>query len=172
MIREREVELDNPVIRIEVLANLSLTLDRLAGVFLLISAVTLSVALLPTMFGYWPILAIAILHLAVVGWCFRLAWRGNWARQDITIDAERVRVETRTARGESCCEWPTGWVRVHRDMVAREPRIRLGLHGRRVEIGAFVPANERVEAARRIEQALRPHSAWMNNGIDDTASSG
>lgn len=171
MIRERALEEDNSVVRIEVLANLSLTLDRLAGFFLLLSGVTLLVALLPTVLGYWPIMAIAILHLALVGWCFRLAWRGNWARQDITIDSDRVRIETRTARSADCEEWPTGWVRLHRQRVRGEPRVSLGLHGRRVEIGPFLPASERLDAARRIANALEPHTAWTHNGIDDTARS-
>ncbi|MEM7053180.1 MAG: DUF2244 domain-containing protein, partial [Pseudomonadota bacterium] len=67
---------------IELLSNLSLTLDRLAGFFLMLSTVTLLVALWPTVMGYWPIMLVAFIHLAIVGWCFRLAWRGHWARQD------------------------------------------------------------------------------------------
>jgi uncharacterized membrane protein len=169
MIRESVVEADHSVVRIEVLANLSLTLDRLAGVFLLISGVTLLVALLPTVMGYWPIMAIAVVHLALVGWCFRLAWRGNWARQDITIDPRRVRIETRTARSEDCREMPTGWVRVLRDDSRGEPRVSLGLHGRCVEIGRFVPASERLEVAGRIARALEPHTAWIHHGTEETA---
>ncbi|MFO7762322.1 MAG: DUF2244 domain-containing protein [Wenzhouxiangellaceae bacterium] len=157
---------------IEVLANLSLTLDRLAGVFLALSAATLLVALLPALLGYWPIMAIAIVHLAIVGWCLRLAWRGNWARQDITVDAERVRIEHRTAREEYRDELPTGWVRVEQRSIRGEPRVYLALHGKRVEIGSFVPADERIEAARSIARALEPHSAWKLNGIKETVSSG
>lgn len=170
MIRETTIEHEQPVTRIEVLSNLSLTLDRLAGVFLVISCVTLLVALLPTIWGYWPIMVIAIVHLAIVGWCFRAAWRGNWARQDITVDGERVRVELRTARGQWSSQWPTGWVRVHEDTLRGEPRVRLGLHGQQVEIGRFVPPQERAEAARAIRKALMPHSAWSQSKIQDTAS--
>ena len=172
MVRASALNAEKRVTRIEVLANLSLTLDRLAGVFLALSAATLLVALLPTLLGYWPIMAIAILHLAIVGWCFRLAWRGNWARQDITVDDERIVVEFRTAKKRQSHELPTGWVRVEQRTVRGEPRIFLVLHEKRIEIGSFVPASERIEAARTIVSALEPHSAWKLNGIKETVSSG
>ncbi len=171
MIRESTPDHETAITRIEVLANLSLTLDRLAGVFLVLSAVTLLVALLPTLLGFWPIMVIAVVHLGIVGWCFRLAWRGNWARQEITIDPQTVRIDSRTARGGQSTEWPTGWVRVQQDSARGEPRIRLAFHGRQVEIGRFVPVQERIEAAHRIIRALEPHSAWSQTRLRDTASS-
>lgn len=172
MIRESVLDPDDSVTRIEVLSNLSLTLDRLAGFFLALSAVTLTVALLPTLLGYWPIMAIAIVHLAIVGWCFRIAWRGHWARQDITVNADCVRVEFRTSRGVEQQELPTDWVRVEQRRAHGEPRVFLVLHGNRIEIGSFVPASERIEAAQSIIRALEPHSAWKIKGIKETASSG
>lgn len=160
MIRESIPEGDENAVQVEVLSNLSLTLDRLAGVFLMLSGVTLLTALMPTLLGYWPVMAIAIVHLVIVGWCFRLAWRGHWARQDITVDSTRVSVESRTARSHWRREWPVDWVRVHQDSIRGEPRIRIGLHGHLVEIGRFLPADERIEAGRRISALLAPHTAW------------
>jgi len=172
MIRESVTDQNNSVTRIQVLSNLSLTLDRLAGFFLALSAVTLTVALLPTLLGYWPIMVIAIVHLVVVGWCLRIAWRGHWARQDITVDPNRVRVDFRTARGVEHHELPTEWVWLEQRSAHGEPRIYLVLHGKRIEIGSFVPADERIEAARTIIRALEPHSAWQVNRLKETASSG
>jgi len=171
MIRASAANAEKSATRIEVLANLSLTLDKLASVFLALTAVTLLVALLPTLLGYWPVMVIAIVHLAIVGWCLRLAWRGIWARQDITVDGERVVVEYRTAREHQSSELPTGWVRVEQRFVRGEPRVFLALHDKRIEIGSFVPATERIEAASSIARALEPHSAWNCNGINETVSS-
>ncbi|MDT8449478.1 MAG: DUF2244 domain-containing protein [Wenzhouxiangellaceae bacterium] len=172
MVRTNPAQGEAAVTRIEVLSNLSLTFDRLAGFFLVLSAVTLAVALLPTLLGYWPIMAIALIHLAVVGWCFRLAWRGNWRRQEIRVGPGRLVFDERSAHDERHCEWPTCRVRVCTERNAGDARVFLTCHGRRIEIGAFVPADERLEAARELARALRPHSAWSDNGIDETASSG
>gem|GEM_PF-842161 len=169
---DHQVEPERQVDRIELLANLSWSLDRLAGFFLVLSAVTLSVALLPTLLGYWPIMAVAIVHLAIVGWCFRLAWRGNWARQDVLIDRERIRVLTSTHKKQDRLEWPVQWVRVETECVRGEVRTFLALHGQRCEIGRFLSDAERSEAATLINRALAPYSAWRDQPKDETASAG
>lgn len=158
-LQDRSLPESNSIVsRIEICSNLSVTLDRLAGIFLLISAATLGVALLPTLLGYWPIMAIAIVHLMIVGWCFRLAWRGHWARQDIEIDDEQIRVDSRTARGRQQQIWPAGWVRVERVERGSELRVYMALHQRRIEIGRFLPSFERDQAAELIAAALVRHS--------------
>jgi len=166
MVREHSKENAPDVHRIEILSNLSMTLDRLAGFFLLLSGVTLIVALLPTLLGYWPIMAIAVIHLLIVGWCFRLAWRGNWARQDIEVDPREIRVRLTTARERQTVRWPVDWVRVRQYRSGGEIKLYLGLHDRRLEIGRFVPEAERLEAARLIARALEHHSAWREPQIN------
>lgn len=156
---------------LEILANLSMTLDRLAGFFLVLSAVTLLVALLPTLMGFWPVLVVALVHLAIVGWCFRLAWRGNWARERIKIGPEITVVEHAALRERSASRWPTAWLKVEVDRSGNEPRVYLSSHGRRQELACFVPPNERLEAARILDSGLRPFSA-RNPGIQAQASSG
>lgn len=140
--------------RAELLSNLSLTFDRLAAVFLVLSAITLLVALLPTLMGFWPVFAIAMVHLAIVGWCFRLAWRGHWHRQEVRVDADRLTLVDCSARGRFEHRWPTGWVRIEIDRSGGEPRLYVGMHDERTEVGAFVPAEERLEAAEWLRQAL------------------
>ncbi|MGB0514008.1 MAG: DUF2244 domain-containing protein [Wenzhouxiangellaceae bacterium] len=160
MVRQHSSERAPEVRRIEVLSNLSLTLDHLAAFFLVLSGVTLTVALLPTLLGYWPVMAIAVIHLLIVGWCFRLAWRGHWARQDIEVDAREVRITSTTARTQETVRWPVGWVRVHQRRLGGETKAYLAHHQQRLEIGRFVPEAERLEAARLIARALEPYSAW------------
>ena len=166
MVREHSSENAPDVLRIEVLSNLSITLDRLAGFFLLLSGVTLIVALLPTLLGYWPIMAIAVIHLMIVGWCFRLAWLGNWARQDIEVDSREIRVCLTTSRERQSVCWPVEWVCVRHCRSRGEMKLYLCLHDRRLEIGRFVPEAERLEAGRLIARALEPYSAWREPQIN------
>lgn len=144
--------------RIELLANLSWTLDRLAAFFLVLSAVTLLVALWPTIMGFWPIMAIALVHLAIVGICFRLAWRGHWARQDISVEGEQVLIKHRSAKREQITRWPVSRVRVAVETNKEEPHVFLRLHDRQIELGKFLPAPERLEAAKVLSEMLAPFS--------------
>jgi uncharacterized membrane protein len=154
-------ETEPGVAMIEARSNLSISLDRLAVIFLGLSAVTLLVALGPLIMGLWVIMAIAIVHLIIVGWCFRLAWRGHWAREDMAIGPEELTVERVTAKSRSLTHWPVAWVRV--DIVPGrlgEKHVYLSCQGRRQQLGAFLPVPERLELAQLLSDRLRPLSAW------------
>ena len=147
--------------RIDVRSNLSISLDRLAGIFLGLSAVTLLVALGPLIMGLWVIMAIALVHLLIVGWCFRLAWRGNWAREHLAIGPRELTVEHYTAGSRSLTRWPVAWVRVDVEPGRLgEKRIYLSCQGRRQQLGGFLPISERLELAQMLNDRLRPWSAW------------
>ncbi len=146
---------------IELRSNLSITLDRLVAVFLGLSTVTLLFALGPLIMGLWPILIIALLHLLMVGWCLRQAWRGHWARERLLIGPDKLAVERIEQHGRTCSEWPLAWVRVR--VAAKRPgdiRVFLVCHGKRQELGAFLPVSERMEFARMLKHCLQPLSAW------------
>jgi len=163
---------DSGRLRIELLANLSLTLDGLAGFFLILSTVTLGAALLPTVLGYWPVMAIAMAHLLLVGWCLRLAWRGNWMRQDIDVGTDEIVVTTTTAKACRVERMPARWVRIRICREGRQQRVYVAIHGRALEVGGFLPEGERAEAARCMVRALRNRSAWTESYLTETVSSG
>jgi uncharacterized membrane protein len=149
------------IVIIDAKSNLSMSLDRLATVFLGLSAVTLLIALGPLILGLWPILLVAIVHLLIVGWCLRLAWRGNWARERLTVDSKDLAVEHYDLRNRSRTLWPVAWVRIVQEPGSMgDIRLFLQCRGHRQEIGAFLPVTERLELARILKQCLRPHSAW------------
>ncbi len=161
VIETREKKDGSGVVVIDVKANLSMSLDRLATVFLGLSAVTLLIALGPLILGLWPILLVAVVHLLIVGWCLRLAWRGNWARERLTVGSKDLSVEHYDLRNRSQTHWPVAWVRiVQKSGSMGDIRLFLQCQGDRQEIGAFLPVTERLELARILKQSLRPHSAW------------
>ncbi|MDZ7789959.1 MAG: DUF2244 domain-containing protein [Xanthomonadales bacterium] len=145
---------------IEARSNLSMSLDRLAAVFLGLSAVTLLVALGPLLLGFWPIMAAAVLHLLMVGWCMRLAWRGNWVRERMRIDSDSLTIEHFDVRRRSRSQWPSAWVQVqveNRPMGDR--RVVVACHGRRQVIGEFLPTGEKLALAGALKESLRPFDA-------------
>jgi uncharacterized membrane protein len=146
---------------IEAKSNLSMSLDRLAAVFLGLSALTLLVAILPLLLGLWPILLIAIVHLLIVGWCLRLAWRGNWVRERLTVGPEWLTVEHFAMRNRTRRQWPVAWVRVRLEAAGPgEVQVHIDYQGRHQVIGAFLPVNERYELAQTLKECLRPLTAW------------
>jgi uncharacterized membrane protein len=149
---------------IDAKSNLSMSLDRLAAVFLGLSAVTLLVALGPLFVGLWPILVIAIVHLSIVGWCLRLAWRENWARERLAVGPEWLTVEHFDLRNRARNQWPVAWVRVQTEPSRLDDvRVYLDCKGRRQQIGAFLPTSERLELAQALTKSLQPLSAWGAN---------
>lgn len=140
---------------IEARSNLSMTLDRLALVFLVLSAATLLVALGPFLFGYWPIMVAAVVHLLVVGWCLRSGWRGNWVRERMTIDRDTLAIDHYDARQRTHTEWPAAWVRVQvEERRMGERQVIVTCHGRRQVIGQFLPVNEKLALAGALKESL------------------
>ncbi len=149
---------------IEAKSNLSISLDRLTAIFLALSTVTLLVALGPTILGLWPILLVALLHLVLVGWCLRMAWRGNWALESLAIGPDKLEVTHYRKNGCTCSQWPLAWVRVAvENERLGEQRVYLCCQGKRLQLGSFLPVAERLELAEALQNRLLPHSAWRNN---------
>ncbi|NEZ03974.1 DUF2244 domain-containing protein [Wenzhouxiangella sp. XN201] len=162
MIEVRHSSQPHPIRVIEARSNLSMTLDRLALVFLGLSAVTLLVALGPLILGYWPIMLAAIVHLLVVGWCLRIGWRGNWARERLTIDRDKLEIDHYDARQRTHSEWPAAWVRVLvEEQRLGERQVVVTCCGRRQIVGRFLPAGERLELADALRKNLGPIEAGV-----------
>ena len=140
-----------------------MTLDEMMAVFAGLCVVTLLVVIWPVAMGLWPILIAAVLHLAVVGWCFRSAWRRNWVRETIRITDDALVVEHfREGRNERS-EWPAAWARVQADRGRfGDLHVFISSQGRRCEVGAFLPVDERKQLARLLDRALRPQTAWQS----------
>lgn len=145
---------------IEARSNLSMSLDGLTAVFAGLCALSLLVVAWPVILGLWPILLAAVLHLAVVGWCFRAAWRGNWARERLQLDGNRLIIEQFRLGRQARSEWPLAWTRIQPESGRfGELRVFVSHQGRRQEIGSFLPQSERAELADRLKSMLQYPSA-------------
>lgn len=145
---------------IEARSNLSLSLEELTAVFGGICVVTLLVVAWPVFMGLWPILLAALLHLALVGWCLRAAWRGNWARERLRLEGDDLVVEQFRLGRQERSTWPIAWTRIQ--LVPgrlRKQRLFVCFQGRKLELGSFLPVNEREELAGALHHMLSQGSA-------------
>ena len=147
--------------KVALFSNLSMSLDRFFAVFLVLSAVTLMVAMYPLMLGLWPVMAIALIHILCVGLCFRSAWRGNWARQTLHFGAETVTIEHLARDEQWSIEWPLPWLRLVEKQDPRgHHRLFLAMQGQTKEIGGFLPDQERQALGELLTNTLAQRTAW------------
>lgn len=147
---------------IEARSNLSMSLDRLSAVFGVICVLTLLIAAWPVFFGLWPILLAAMLHLVIVGWCFRAAWRGNWARECLRLEQDCLVLEEFRLGRQQRSEWPAAWTRVEtRPARNGDVHVFLCAQGQRREVGSFLPVNEREQLGAALRRLLGPRSALV-----------
>ncbi len=162
MIKTRQPTEPSDDLTIELYSNLSMSLDRFFAVFLVISAITLLIAIYPLALGLWPVMVISLIHIVLVGLCFRSAWRGNWVREIIHFDAETVTIRHLAANKSWQVQWPVTWLRLaHNADRQGHVRVYLGQHGQNQEIGGFLPAHERSELSGLMKTALAKRTGWV-----------
>lgn len=142
------------------------------GLFFLIvslSGLTLLLASVAAWQGYWPILAIAVLQVLLLGAILVRAWKAAWAVETITIDPKFVSVLQEQYNGSSRLKLGTAWARV----ILRQPAVRwyppalwLRSGETTVELGAYLNAAERRELAEALRQAIGTHSAWQHQKLE------
>lgn len=113
--------------------------------------------------GFWPILPFAVLELAAVALALRLTARRAGRAELVEIDASDLRIQWQERADGATVAFASGWARVRLVPGGGRwlpPRLLVGAHGRWVELGSFLTAEERQRTARLIERALAPHSAW------------
>lgn len=156
---------------IELYSNLSMSLDQFFAVVTVLSIVTLLVAIYPLALGLWPVMIIALIHVAVVGSCFRLAWRGIWARETIYFDAENITVKHLAANKSWQVHWPASWLRVELSRTKNgSTKLYIKQHSQKQEIGEFLPPHERNQVSDLIKSALTQRTAWTTQHKQETMS--
>jgi len=145
--------------------NNSLTWRQSMAFFFGITVVSLSIAWVFALLGYWMIFPFAGLELLALGAALYVAAQAARRRQVITVSPEEVRVEKGRVRRmgsvaggpEYSDAFPRGWTRVELQRTNCSwypPRLWVAACGRRVEIGEFLPEDEREQLAVRLERLL------------------
>ncbi|HVN41835.1 MAG TPA: DUF2244 domain-containing protein [Steroidobacteraceae bacterium] len=140
-------------LRIELVPNCSLT-RRSATVFLgSLVLLTLTLAGVFAAQGFWPVLAVAVLELCLLGWAVRASMRRGADREVIVVSEDSVQIEKRMRMGLSVMVFSRHWAKVTlRDPPHRHHPSRLVIesHGRACEVGRFLTEDERRGLASRL----------------------
>lgn len=143
--------------RVDLQARCSLT-SRTASVFLVsISVVTFAVAAPFAWSGFWPVMAFAVLEIAVLAWALHASLRAGRERETITITEASVTIVHHGREGERSSVFPRHWSRVtlRAPPAALHPsRLLIESHGRACEVGRFLTEDERRTLAVRLQHLV------------------
>jgi uncharacterized membrane protein len=135
----------------------SLTAKERHLAFGLIFAVSLVIGFAFAFFGAWPILPFAGLEVVAVYLAFRWVDRHAGDFERLTVDGDRVTVESVEREAVSRFELNRHWAQVvlARDGVSGQVRLALRSHGREVEFGRHLNDAERAQLAMELRRRLR-----------------
>jgi uncharacterized membrane protein len=127
-------------LRILARGNFSLGAGGLVNLLLALATVTLCLAGALAWRGYWPVLAIAIVQIALVAWIFVRAWERSWVAEVIE---------------------PTAWAVVELkqpEFTWYSPRVILRSGAKSLELGSFLTVEEKRQLVEHLSSAIKKHS--------------
>lgn len=153
MIQERRA--DDGASRVEVLLspNRSLSWAGLCRFFALMALVSLAVSGYSAWQGNVFAPFFAVMELGVLALCLGLVWISGNRRELISVAPEAI--EVRWLPPRQPVRFHPCWARMalEQGRHGRE-RVLIGSHGKRVELGSFLPEAERAQLARRLGELL------------------
>lgn len=158
-----EHSVDGIAARIQARGNFSLGAGGLLGLLTALATLTLGLAAILAWQGYWPVLTIACVQLALVFWALVRAWRNAWIVEEICIDATRVRVRRRRYRKVRQFEMPAAWAGVRVEsprFPGHAPRVFVGSGDERLELGTYLTTEEKLSLAKHLTRAVSRVNAW------------
>ncbi len=111
--------------------------------------------------GAWPVAGFCGLEVFLVWGAFHLNYRSGRTVESVRLDDDALTV-TRAVPHRPVKSWQfqPHWVRVNMDDPPdHDSMLRLSSHGRTVTIGSFLTADERLEVAQALRQAIED---WRN----------
>jgi len=142
--------------------NFSLDAGGLVSLLLALAVVSLCLAVLLALQGYWPILLIAGVQLALVAWILVRAWQRAWVSDVIDICADRITVTQQRHKRKRQIEFDTAWAVIELkqpEIAWYRPRVQLRSGSQVVELGSFLTSEEKRQLAQYLKNAIVEHSA-------------
>jgi len=134
------------------------------GFFLLmaaISGISFTAGLGFFLMGAWPIVGFLGLDVLLIYIAFKINFRAARLYETVVVTRDRLVVERVSPRGDAQ-QWrfQPAWLQILMDdPPAHDSQLTLRSHGRSLRIGAFLTAEERLDLANALRQALRKATA-------------
>lgn len=153
---------DGSRVRIRAKGNFSLDAGGLLNLLLALAFTTLCLAGMLAWQGYWPVLLIAVIQLAMVFWILVRTWERAWVGEVIEIGAERIEVTQQRHKRIRQFELETAWAVI--ELIQPEvawygPKVILRSGAQVIELGMFLTGEERLQLVRHLQSAIKKHSA-------------
>lgn len=133
--------------------NCSLTPTGRVKVFAVLAGFSLMVAFGFTLAGAWLVFPFAGLELIALGYAFLYVGRHAEDYESITVAGDKLIVMRHTRTGVCRLEFQRYWVQVVlRGMRNGEVQTWLRSHGKEVEVGRYMNAEQRQTLARQLRQ--------------------
>lgn len=142
--------------------NFSLGAGGLVNLLLALAVVSLCLAGLLALQGYWPIFLIAFIQLLLVAWILIRAWERTWVSEVIEIRADRIRVTHQRHKRTRHYEFETAWavIELKQPGVAwYNPGVLLRSGSQVLELGSFLTSDEKHQLVKQLQSAIGKHSA-------------
>ena len=142
--------------------NFSLDAGGLVSLLLALAVVSLCLAVLLALQGYWPVLLIAVVQLALVALILVRAWQRAWVSDVIDICADRITVTQQRHKRKRQIELDTAWAVIELkqpEIAWYRPRVQLRSGSQVVELGSFLTSEEKRQLAQYLKNAIVEHSA-------------
>lgn len=123
-----------------------------------IAAVAVPIAAAWAWAGFWPILPLCGLELVLLLYCLYRVSHSLLAREVVTIEADRITIESGHREVERRFELGRPWAQVRLEPGASEwhpSRLFIRSGGRTVEFGRFLTNAERADLAQQLERVVR-----------------
>ena len=141
-----------PAFHIDLCPHCSLSTRGAVVFFTLVCAVTVGIAGVAAVLGFWPLLPFAGAEMALLGWALRSNMQRREEREHIAVSDTEV-IITYTRGTPRRVVFPRHWARVK----IRRPksplhrgRLVIESHGRAYEVGTFLTEEERRQLAARL----------------------
>lgn len=136
--------------------NAPMNVGALAFIAAAIVAINLGFGLYFILRGAWPVTPFMGVDAILLAWAFHASCNAAKCYERICLTPAMLRVERHPARGRPIhFEFNPYWVRVdYEDAAGRGSRLALASHGRFVQIGAFLPPDQKRSVAQGLAAAL------------------